>query len=92
MTYTNKDGVCFPFFTYPCLSARDLLTIGVGIHFLKYSSLSSPLLLVGRERLNFDEHSTMGRQPMKDVLAEYVSFQISVLMKDLAFRDLMIKD
>lgn len=38
------------------------------------------------------EHWTRGRQSIKDVLAEYISVEIIVLIKDLAFRDLIIKD
>ena len=29
---------------------------------------------------------------MRALLAEYISFEIDILMKDLAFRDLMIQD
>ena len=31
-------------------------------------------------------------EPMRALLAEYISFEIDILMKDLAFRDLMIQD
>ena len=36
-------------------------------------------------------HSIMGRQSTKDVPAEYISVEIIVLIRDLAFRDLIIR-
>ena len=55
----------------------------IGIQLLRYSGLSSPLLLVRRVRLNFDEYSTMGTRPIKDVLAEWVSFETGVFDEGL---------
>lgn len=72
----------------PLEAARPSSTVSLLKQTMKVET-SSPSFAMYTEIL---EHSTMGRQPIKDVLAEYVSFEISVLMKDLAFRDLIIKD
>ncbi len=72
----------------PLEDARPSSTVSLLKRTMKVETLS-PSFAMFTETL---EHSTMGRQSIRDVLAEYISVEIIVLIKDLAFRDLIIKD
>lgn len=71
----------------PPEAARPSSTVSLLKRTMKVETLSPPFAMC----TEILEHSTMGRQPTKDILTEYISVEIFVLIKDLAFRDLIMK-